>query len=429
MDVSAHPFTAWIGPRRHARHDPLQRRQRGVAAELAARVRPRAVRAPDRPGARSARTSAAAPRCRCTSPRASCGRTTWRAAPRSRRCSPASWRPAALRSRAEELHATLVGVERSLIRVSADPLTYPLHIILRFELELRADRRRPRGARPARAPGARAMRRLLGLEVPSDALGCLQDVHWGAGSFGYFPSYALGCLIAAQLWEAIEARARLARGGPARAARSARSRRGSASAFTATGGAWTRCSSSSGRPARRWRSSRSCATCSRSRSPTPEPPATARRRPRGSAKTLSRDPGAALASPDGDLDRTRRADAEAAGAPQRPPARGGHLRRRHAADPRRGGHRQDDDAVRAGGVAALAGASPAERILLLTFTRRAAREMVERARALARAGAPDAGGSWAARSTRWPTGSCACTRPRSASPRASACSTRATRPT
>ena len=48
------------------------------------------------------------------------------------------------------------------------------------------------------------MRRLLGVEVPSDALGCLQDVHWGAGSFGYFPSYALGCLIAAQLWEAIE---------------------------------------------------------------------------------------------------------------------------------------------------------------------------------------------------------------------------------
>ena len=49
------------------------------------------------------------------------------------------------------------------------------------------------------------MRRLLGVEVPSDALGCLQDVHWGAGSFGYFPSYALGCLIAAQLWETLEA--------------------------------------------------------------------------------------------------------------------------------------------------------------------------------------------------------------------------------
>ena len=48
------------------------------------------------------------------------------------------------------------------------------------------------------------MRWLFGLEVPSDALGCLQDVHWSAGAFGYFPSYALGCLIAAQLWEAIE---------------------------------------------------------------------------------------------------------------------------------------------------------------------------------------------------------------------------------
>ena len=48
------------------------------------------------------------------------------------------------------------------------------------------------------------MQRLLGVEVPSDALGCLQDVHWSAGSFGYFPSYALGCLIAAQMWEALE---------------------------------------------------------------------------------------------------------------------------------------------------------------------------------------------------------------------------------
>ena len=49
------------------------------------------------------------------------------------------------------------------------------------------------------------MRAVLRVEVPSDRLGCLQDVHWGAGSFGYFPSYALGCLIAAQLWEAMEA--------------------------------------------------------------------------------------------------------------------------------------------------------------------------------------------------------------------------------
>jgi carboxypeptidase Taq len=103
---------------------------------------------------------------------------------------------------AEELHASLVGVERSLIRVSADPLTYPLHIILRFELEhalIAGD------LGVADLPGAwrEKMRELLGVEVGSDALGCMQDVHWSAGAFGYFPSYALGCLIAAQLWERI----------------------------------------------------------------------------------------------------------------------------------------------------------------------------------------------------------------------------------
>jgi len=105
---------------------------------------------------------------------------------------------------ARDLRAALVGVERSPIRVSADPLTYPLHIVVRFELEL------------ALVHGELAvddlpdawrerMRALLGVEVRSDALGCLQDVHWGSGNFGYFPSYALGCLIAAMLWETIEA--------------------------------------------------------------------------------------------------------------------------------------------------------------------------------------------------------------------------------
>jgi carboxypeptidase Taq len=104
----------------------------------------------------------------------------------------------------EDLHAALVGVEPSAIRVSADPLTYPLHIVLRFELELaliEGDLAVP----DLPAAWREGMQRLLGVEVPSDALGCLQDVHWAAGSFGYFPSYALGCLIAAQLWEAMEA--------------------------------------------------------------------------------------------------------------------------------------------------------------------------------------------------------------------------------
>jgi carboxypeptidase Taq len=104
---------------------------------------------------------------------------------------------------AEELHATLVGVERSLIRVSADPLTYPLHIIVRFELEVALI---AGDLSVADLPGAwrEEMRRLLDIDVPSDAVGCMQDVHWSAGAFGYFPSYALGCLIAAQLWEAME---------------------------------------------------------------------------------------------------------------------------------------------------------------------------------------------------------------------------------
>jgi len=103
-----------------------------------------------------------------------------------------------------ELHRALVGVAPSAIRVSADPLTYPLHIVLRFELELALiDGQLAVADLPA--AWREGMMRLLGVEVASDALGCMQDVHWGAGSFGYFPSYALGCLIAAQLWEAMQA--------------------------------------------------------------------------------------------------------------------------------------------------------------------------------------------------------------------------------
>ncbi len=105
---------------------------------------------------------------------------------------------------AEDLHASLVRVKRSPIRVSADPLTYPLHIVARFELELALI-----GGElvVAEVPDAwqETMRRLLDVEIDSDAQGCLQDVHWSAGAFGYFPSYALGCLIAAQVWEALEA--------------------------------------------------------------------------------------------------------------------------------------------------------------------------------------------------------------------------------
>jgi carboxypeptidase Taq len=101
------------------------------------------------------------------------------------------------------LHTQLVAVRPSLIRVSADPVSYPLHIVLRFELELALIEG---GLEVADLPAAwnDGMRRLLGIDVPDDAAGVLQDTHWAAGAFGYFPSYALGCLIAAQLWEALE---------------------------------------------------------------------------------------------------------------------------------------------------------------------------------------------------------------------------------
>jgi carboxypeptidase Taq len=89
-------------------------------------------------------------------------------------------------------------VERGLIRVDADELTYPAHVILRFRLEqamVAGD------LVVADLPGAwdHGMRSLLGIATPDDARGCLQDIHWYDGAFGYFPSYSLGAMAAAQL--------------------------------------------------------------------------------------------------------------------------------------------------------------------------------------------------------------------------------------
>ena len=104
---------------------------------------------------------------------------------------------------ATAVHTTLTAVRPSLIRVSADETTYPLHIVLRFELE-RALVEGTLAVADLPAAWNDGMQRLLGVAVPSDADGVLQDVHWSSGAFGYFPSYALGCLIAAQLWETLE---------------------------------------------------------------------------------------------------------------------------------------------------------------------------------------------------------------------------------
>ncbi len=118
--------------------------------------------------------------------------------------------------RLQELFPTLAGddvgswyrevnrVEPSLIRVEADEATYNLHIILRFELEqaMLADEF-PLDELPEQWNSR--MWDYLGIEVPSDTDGVLQDVHWSGGSIGYFPTYALGNLISAQIWEKITA--------------------------------------------------------------------------------------------------------------------------------------------------------------------------------------------------------------------------------
>jgi len=96
--------------------------------------------------------------------------------------------------------AAIGAVRPTLIRVDADPVSYPLHIVLRFDLELAllSGDLAPRDLPAAWRDGMRA---LLGIEVPDDRHGALQDVHWAAGAFGYFPTYALGTMLAAQLWE------------------------------------------------------------------------------------------------------------------------------------------------------------------------------------------------------------------------------------
>jgi carboxypeptidase Taq len=95
-------------------------------------------------------------------------------------------------------------LQPGLIRVEADELSYTLHIVLRFELEQAL---LEEGLPVEELPAAwnRRMVELLGLTPPNDREGCLQDIHWAEGLFGYFPSYALGHLISAQLSETMEA--------------------------------------------------------------------------------------------------------------------------------------------------------------------------------------------------------------------------------
>jgi carboxypeptidase Taq len=104
-----------------------------------------------------------------------------------------AWQP-------ENLFRLYTRVSRSLIRTEADEVTYPAHVILRYRLE----RALIAGDLPLRdLPGAwnDGLKSLLGIRPPDDRLGCLQDIHWYEGAFGYFPTYTLGAMTAAQLFD------------------------------------------------------------------------------------------------------------------------------------------------------------------------------------------------------------------------------------
>ncbi len=102
---------------------------------------------------------------------------------------------------AETLYAQNVRVSPDFIRVDADEVTYPAHVILRYRLEKAlVAGEMPVGDIPSAWNDG--MEALLGIRPPDDRLGCLQDIHWYDGAFGYFPTYSLGAMTAAQLFDA-----------------------------------------------------------------------------------------------------------------------------------------------------------------------------------------------------------------------------------
>jgi carboxypeptidase Taq len=102
----------------------------------------------------------------------------------------------------DRFHQAVNRVRPSYIRVDSDEATYGLHIILRFELEQEL---LSGSLSTTDLPDAwnERFREYLGIDVPEDRLGVLQDVHWSAGLFGYFPTYALGNVIGLQIWERV----------------------------------------------------------------------------------------------------------------------------------------------------------------------------------------------------------------------------------
>jgi carboxypeptidase Taq len=102
----------------------------------------------------------------------------------------------------DDFYRAVNKVQPSFIRVEADEVTYNLHIILRFELEQEIMGGEIALADLPEAWNAR-MKEYLGVDVPNDAQGVLQDVHWSFGGLGYFPTYSLGNVVSVQIWEKV----------------------------------------------------------------------------------------------------------------------------------------------------------------------------------------------------------------------------------
>ena len=102
-----------------------------------------------------------------------------------------------------ELYRALNKVQPSLIRTEADELTYHFHVMIRYDVEKKLIEGNL-SAEDIPAFWNEMYKQYLGVKVPDDAQGCLQDIHWSHGSFGYFPTYSLGSLYAAQFLSYIE---------------------------------------------------------------------------------------------------------------------------------------------------------------------------------------------------------------------------------
>jgi carboxypeptidase Taq len=103
----------------------------------------------------------------------------------------------------EEFYRAINKVESSFIRTEADEVTYHFHVFIRYEIEKKLIEGSLR-VKDLPAHWNQAYRNYLGVDVPNDRQGCLQDVHWSHGSLGYFPTYSLGSLFAAQFFSTIQ---------------------------------------------------------------------------------------------------------------------------------------------------------------------------------------------------------------------------------